>query len=97
MEAAVIPRSTYAKLAVLIVSIGACACAMLAARQLRLQAVHELTQARVRIMEQDARLWHLRAEIGSRVVPERVATMASRPNLPAPSEVARIANAGNEP
>lgn len=72
------PRTTFAKLAVLILSIGACACALLAARQLRLQAVHELTQARVRIMDQDARLWRLRAEIGARVVPERVERMAAR-------------------
>lgn len=66
-----------AKLAVLIVALGACACGLLMMRHQRAQAAHELATARLRIVETEARLWRLRSEIAQRVTPEEVARLSS--------------------
>lgn len=81
----------FAKLVVVIVTIGACACTLLSLRQLRLQTAHELTRAQLRVRECDDHLWALRAEIGRRVMPDRVRQMADalgsfRPMLPLPGD-----------
>lgn len=68
----------FAKLALLILSLALGAAALLAARQMRIEAVHELASARLRILEADARLWKLRAKIAEGVTPQRVEQMASR-------------------
>ncbi len=65
-----------ARLACVILSIGAVACTLLALRQSRLQAAHELADTQLRIRAQDEALWRLRARIASRVTPERVADLA---------------------
>jgi hypothetical protein len=70
----------FAKVAVLIVCIGLCACALLAARQMRTQAAHELAEARLRLMQRDNELWRLRARIASKVTPEHVQMLATRLN-----------------
>ncbi len=68
----------FAKLAVLILTIGAVAATLLAARQQRLYAVHESAEATRRIVEHDRTLWRLRGEIAERVMPGRVKKMADR-------------------
>lgn len=62
----------FAKLAVLIVALGACACTLLALRQSRLQAASEITQAQIRINGLDDRLYTLRAEIATRLAPHEL-------------------------
>jgi hypothetical protein len=68
----------FAKVAVLILCIGLGACALLAARQMRTQAAHELAEARLRLMQRDNELWRLRAAIAARVTPERVQQLATK-------------------
>jgi len=67
----------FAKIVALILSLGIIACALLAVRQARVQAFHELTQTRLRIRTQDEQLWKLRAAIAARVIPEHVHEMAA--------------------
>jgi hypothetical protein len=62
----------FAKLAAVIVSMGVIACVLLAVRQQRVQAAHEMADVQRRVMEHDRTLWHLRAEIAARVTPERI-------------------------
>lgn len=66
-----------AKVAAVILAIGVCACILLAARQLRTQAAHELAEARLRVMQRDNELWRLRSQIAARVTPQRVQQMAA--------------------
>jgi hypothetical protein len=68
----------FAKLVVLVLSLVLGACALLAARQMRTQAAHELAAARLRILECDAKLWKLRAGIAARVTPDQIETLAAR-------------------
>jgi hypothetical protein len=68
----------FAKIAVLIVGIGMAASCLLAARQVRTQAAHELAQTRLRVMKLDNERWKLRSDIASRITPEHVQEMASR-------------------
>lgn len=70
----------FGKIAVLIVSAGLCACALLAARQMRTQAAYELAQARLRAVRIDEDVSRIRAVIATRVSPERVLEMAARAN-----------------
>lgn len=66
----------FAKLALVIVTLGACACALLALRQSRLQAAHELARIQLRMREHDERLWRERIEIARRVTPRHVEIMS---------------------
>ncbi len=68
----------FAKVVVVIVGIGACACGVLAVRQMRTQAAHELAEARLRIMQRDNELWRLRSRIAQNVTPARVHEMAAK-------------------
>ena len=68
----------FSKLAVLIVGVALTASCLLAARQMRTQAAHELAQARLRVMRLDNERWKLRAEIASRITPEHIQEMAAR-------------------
>ena len=68
----------FQKLAVLIVGIALTASCLLAARQMRTQAAHELAQSRLRVMKLDNERWKLRSDIASRITPEHVQEMASR-------------------
>lgn len=89
----------FGKLAVLIVALGLIAASLLAMRQMRTQAAHELAQARLRAVRVDQDTARLRAMISTHVNPERVIEMASRSYLlkplrgeeEAPSEASRIA------
>ena len=70
----------FGKVAVLIVCAGVCACALLAARQMRTQAAYEMTQSRLRAVRVDEDVARLRALISACVSPERVLEMAARRN-----------------
>ncbi|HED53312.1 MAG TPA: hypothetical protein ENJ00_03825 [Phycisphaerales bacterium] len=69
------------RLVVLILGLGAIGLSLLSYRQLRLQALHEHSAARLRQSEQDMELWKLRAEIASSVTPERVGLLATEHRL----------------
>jgi hypothetical protein len=71
----------FGKLAVLIVALGLIAASLLAMRQMRTQAAHELAQARLRAVRIDQETARLRAMISTHVNPERVIEMASRSYL----------------
>jgi hypothetical protein len=66
-----------ARVIVLIVSLGGCAAVLLAARQARVQAAHDLAEARLRIVERDHELWRVRARIAARVTPQHVQQVAA--------------------
>lgn len=67
----------FAKIVALILSLGIVACALLAVRQARIQAFHELTQTRLRIKRQDEQILLLRTSIATLVTPEHVHGMAA--------------------
>ncbi len=67
----------FARLAFSILALAVGACVLLAARQVRIQAAHELAAARQRIVQLDAELFRLRAQIASRLTPERILDAAS--------------------
>lgn len=62
---------------VLIISLGGCAAVLLAARQARVQAAHDLAEARLRIVQRDNELWRLRARIAALVTPQHVQRIAA--------------------
>ncbi len=68
----------FGKLAFLIISLGVVAGVLLVNRQLRIQCAHELADAQRRVAQHDRTLWRLRAEIASRVTPQRIQAAASR-------------------
>lgn len=68
----------FGKLAFLILGLGIVAGVLLVNRQLRIQSAHELADAQRRVAQHDRTLWRLRAEIASRVTPERVQAAAVR-------------------
>ncbi|MFI4873619.1 MAG: hypothetical protein ACIARQ_17555 [Phycisphaerales bacterium JB061] len=63
------------RLAVLIVGMGVIAVSLLSYRQLRLQAIHEQSDARLRQTDHDKELWQMRSEIALRTTPEQVGVM----------------------
>lgn len=66
----------FAKLVAVVVSLGACACGLLAMRQSRLQAASELAQVQLRISKLDQELWTLRSDIATRITPQHIERMA---------------------
>lgn len=67
----------FAKLVLVIVVAGAAACGLLAMRQARLQAAHELAQVQFRVARHDEALWAARSRIAAMVTPTRVQEIAS--------------------
>ncbi|KAA0215340.1 MAG: hypothetical protein DYG94_04365 [Leptolyngbya sp. PLA3] len=68
----------FCKLLAIIIAIGLTACGLLSMRQARLQAVHELADAQLRIWRHDERLLLLRAKIAQRITPDGVREMLAR-------------------
>ena len=62
----------FAKLLLIIVAVGAVACALLVIRQQRIDTFHEITQAHLRLQEHERTLWQMRAEIAERCRPSQV-------------------------
>lgn len=65
----------FAKIALVIVALGICACSLLALRQARLQAANELAEARLRVRAVDERVAVVRTAIAACVTPEQVEAM----------------------
>lgn len=65
----------FAKIALVIVALGICACSLLALRQERLQAANELAEARLRVRAIDERVSVVRTAIAGFVTPEQVEEM----------------------
>jgi len=65
-----------AKIIVFILAMALVSAAVLVARQLRTQALSEAAGTRLRIVEADAALWRLRAEIAQRSSPSAVRDLA---------------------
>jgi len=87
----------FAKVAIVIVALGICACSLLALRQARLQAANELAEARLRVRAIDERVSRARTAIARLVTPDQVESMtewmdealvplASQPHLRPPIE-----------
>ncbi len=68
----------FVKLGVLILVFGSCSGGVLAMRQSRLQAAHELAESRLRVREHEQRLRELRAQIAALSNPDTVRAMAGR-------------------
>ena len=68
----------FARIACSILALASCACVLLATRQVRIQAAHELAEARRRIALLDNELYRLRAEIASEVAPQRIHESAAK-------------------
>ncbi|TVQ63125.1 MAG: hypothetical protein EA378_02200 [Phycisphaerales bacterium] len=66
----------FAKLVVTILACGACGGALLSVRHARLQAAHEMAEARLRIRHHERDLQRMRAEISMRITPEQVEAMS---------------------
>ncbi|PHQ79376.1 MAG: hypothetical protein COB69_08110 [Phycisphaera sp.] len=60
------------RLAVMIVGLGVISVSLLSYRQLRLQSIHEQSDARLRQTLHDKELWQMRSEIALRTTPEQV-------------------------
>lgn len=65
-----------AKAVFVVIGIGAMSATLLALRQQRLQAAHELARTQIRVERQDEELWKVRARIATLVNPQNVAMMA---------------------
>ncbi len=68
----------FAKLCVLIISMGALACTLLALRQQRIEAVHQMAMVNLRIMEADRGLARLRTDIVANLEPKNIEALASK-------------------
>lgn len=67
----------FLRLVVFVVGLGVIGCSLLVARQLRLQAVHELAQTHNRIAQHERVLWSLRVEVERRTTPEKIHLLAT--------------------
>jgi hypothetical protein len=65
----------FAKIVLVIVALGVCACSLLALRQARLQAANELAEARLRVRAIDERVSLVRTAIAGYVTPAQVEEM----------------------
>lgn len=72
----------FAKLILVILSLGVIACVLLTVRQQRMQAVHDLANVQREVARMDRTLAHLRLEVAQRITPERVAEMAESIGVP---------------
>jgi len=68
----------FAKLCVLTISIGAIGCTLLALRQQRIEAVHQMAMGNLRIMEADRGLARLRTDIVARLEPKKIEALATK-------------------
>ena len=66
----------FARLAFLILGVGVCACILLAFRQSRMLAAHELAESRLRIQASYDDLQRLRGRVGELVAPDRIEGLA---------------------
>jgi len=62
----------FTKLMMIIVAVGAVACALLVIRQQRIDTFHEMSQIHQRLLGHERTLWELRAGIAQRCRPSQV-------------------------
>jgi hypothetical protein len=67
----------FAKLAVIVLTLGAVGAALLGMRQSRLLASHDLAATQLRIQRHDEELWRLRTQIASRITPGQIEALAA--------------------
>lgn len=79
-----------AKIIVFILAMALVSAAVLVTRQLRTQALSEAAATRLRIVEADAALWRLRAEIAQRSSPSAVESLARQRGFTAADQAAAI-------
>jgi Cu/Ag efflux pump CusA len=68
-------QPVFAKLIVVILTIGIVACMLLTVRQQRLQAVHDIANIQRRVAEKDRALAEFRVDLAVRLTPERIEAM----------------------
>lgn len=71
----------FAKLVVIIVSLGAMALALLSLRQQRYEVSNEIARQHNRIVDQERAQWRLRAEVARRIDPADIRGYADRLGL----------------
>ena len=71
----------FAKLAVILVAIGALGLGLLSLRQQRYEVSNQISKAHNRIVEQERTQWRMRAEVARRVDPADIRGYAERLNL----------------
>ena len=71
----------FAKLAVMLVAIGALGLGLLSLRQQRYEVSNQISKAHNRIVEQERTQWRMRAEVARRVDPADIRGYAERLNL----------------
>jgi hypothetical protein len=69
-------HSMFAKLAVIVLTLGAVGAALLGMRQSRLLASHDLAATQLRIQRHDEELWRLRTQIAERITPGQIESLA---------------------
>lgn len=62
----------FSKLLLIIVVMGATACALLVNRQQRIETAHEMVQLHQRLLQHQQMLWTLRCEVAVRCQPDQV-------------------------
>ena len=68
----------FPKLLVIIVFVGATACALLVIRQQRIDTFHEISTVHHRLLAHERTLWELRGEIAERCRPSQVRLVMNR-------------------
>ncbi|MFM9146476.1 MAG: hypothetical protein ACKORL_14245 [Phycisphaerales bacterium] len=71
----------FAKLAVMLVALGALGLGLLSLRQQRYEVSNQISKAHNRIVEQERTQWRMRAEVARRVDPADIRGYAERLNL----------------
>src|SRR4029453_19300371 len=68
----------FPKLLIIIIFVGATACALLVIRQHRIDTFHEISSVHHRLLAHDRTLWELRGEIAERCRPSQVRLVMNR-------------------
>jgi hypothetical protein len=62
----------FAKLLVIVIAVGATACALLVNRQQRIATFHEMSLIHRRLLEHERTLWEMRSELAQKCRPTQV-------------------------
>ncbi len=71
----------FAKLLVIIMVVGATACALLVMRQQRIDTFHEISRIHQRLSAHERTLWEMRMEIAERCRPSQVRLVMNQMNI----------------
>jgi len=92
----------FAKLLVIILAIGAAACALLVVRQQRVELAHQVAMTHNRLLQHERALWDLRTEIAGRVRPGDVQNLVDQMGgawspIPASPELRHVPTISEDP